>query len=224
VKRLVSVLGSLRRLTVAVLVGCLGASASAATAAAAPPLPAPPPYLPGVPYPYPGSYNYGYNLIPVSGPAVADARGVRATANADPAMQAQGLPGSELGLAPNKSNVLGTSSSTRYHISAGPAPTQTVQPGISVGAGVVEPTVEDPGGAAPKTPTAAESTPPTTAPAVPGNGQILEDPKGQPAAAATAPTPTPAPGPPTPEVMPQTSGFTPGAYGTGTGPGISAGQ
>jgi hypothetical protein len=190
-----------------------------------------PPWFPAVPGQYgqvAGSYLYPYNLIPVSGPATTDARGIRATDNADPAMTGTGLPGSMLGVTANKGNMLGTSSNMKYHISAGPAPVQTVQTGISPGAGVVMPTVEDPGGAPPKNAVGGlESAQSTTVPAVPGNSQVLEDPKGgQPAAASAAPTSTAAPAPsaPTAQVWPQTPGFAPGAYGTGTGPSISAGQ
>jgi hypothetical protein len=220
-----------RRVAVSVVAGLLGFAVAPGVAQANPPVPPYFPPAPGQGGQYPGSYLYPYNLIPVSGPATTDARGIRATDNADSAMTADGLPGSELGLTPNKGNVLGAGSSMKYHISAGPAPVPTVQPGISPAAGVVEPTVEDPGGAPPTNGVGGlESAQSTTVPAVPGNAQVLEDPAGNnPAAAAAAaasatPTPSPAPATPTPQVWPQTPGFAPGAYGTGTGPNISAGQ
>ncbi len=213
-----------RGVAAGVLAGLFGFAAAAGVAAADPALPPVPPYLPDVPYPYPGSYLYLYNLIPVFGPATSDARGIRATVTVDPAMSASGMPGSQLGLEPNKSNQLGTYSSTRNGISAGPAPEQTVQPGVSIGAGVVMPTVEDPTGAPPKSPIDAESEQPTAVPAVPGNSQVLENPTGQPAAPPSAPeAQSPAPAPQAVQVWPQTPGFAPGAPGTGPGPGISAG-
>ena len=208
-----------------VLGGLFIVAATAGAAHADPALPSVPPYLPGVPYPYPGSYLYPYNLIPVYGPATTDARGIRATANVDPAMSASGMPGSQLGQTPNKGNALGTNSNMRNNISAGPAPEQTVQPGVSIGAGVVMPTVEDPTGAPPKSPTGAESGQPSAVPAVPGNSQVMEDPAGQPPASPSAPeAQAPAPAPQATQVWPQTPGFAPGAFGTGPGPGISAGQ
>ncbi len=219
-----------RRVAVGLFAGLFGFAAAPGVAEANPPVPPFFPPAPGQGGQYPGSYLYPYNLIPVSGPATTDARGIRASASVDADSEAEGLPGSELGLTPNKGNILGTSSSMKYHISAGPAPVQTVQPGISPGAGEVMPTVEDPGGAPPTSAPSAESAQATTAPAVPGNSQVLENPAGlNPSAAAAAaasatPTPSPAPATPTPQVWPQTPGFAPGAYGTGTGPGISAGQ
>lgn len=208
-----------------VLAGLFGVAATAGVAQADPAQPSVPPYLPGVPYPYPGSYLYAYNLIPVYGPATNDARGIRATVNADPEMSAVGMPGSQLGLSPNKTNVLGTYSNMRNNISAGPAPEQTVQPGMSAGAGVVMPTVEDPTGAPPKNPISAESSQPSAVPAVPGNSQVMESPTGQPAASPSAPeAQVPAPAPQAVQVWPQTPGFAPGAFGTGPGPSISAGQ
>lgn len=220
-KSMVWVLGA----AAGVLAGLFGVAAPAGVAQADPALPDVPPYLPDAPLPYPGSYLYPYNLIPVYGPATTDARGIRATGTVDPAMSATGMPGSQLGLAPNKSNELGTYSSMRNNISAGPAPEQTVQPGVSIGAGVVMPTVEDPTGAPPKSPIDAESAQPGTAPAVPGNSQVMEDPTGQPAAAApaAAEAQAPATAPQAVQVWPQTPGFAPGAPGTGPGPGISAG-
>lgn len=201
------------------LVGMLAGIGFAGAAHADTGLPAIPPYIPDVPYPYPGSYLYPYNLIPVYGPALNDARGIRATANSDPAMIAEGMPGSQLGRAANKSNILGTYSSMKNNISAGPAPDQIVQPGITPGAGNQMPIVENPDGVAPANPTGAESTQPTAVPVAPGNSQILESVNGQPAGAATPP-----PGPSAVQVWPQTSGFAPGAFGTGPGPSISAGQ
>ena len=193
-----------------VLAGLFGIGASAGVAQADPALPDVPPYLPDVPYPYPGSYLYPYNLIPVYGPATTDSRGIRANANVDPAMSASGMPGSQLGLGPNKTNVLGTYSSMRNNISAGPAPDQTVQPGVSIGAGVVMPTVEDPTGAPPKSPIDAESAQPTAVPAVPGNSQVIESPTGQPAASPSAPeAQAPATAPQAVQVWPQTPGFRP---------------
>jgi hypothetical protein len=213
-------LKGLARVTAPVLAG-LSVLAAPGIAGADPAAPSPPPYVDLVPYAYPGSYQYFYNLIPVMGPATTDARGIRATTNADPAMSAEGLPGSQLGLSPNKVNGLGTYTSTRNNISAGPAPAQIVQPGIAVGAGNQMPTVEDPSGAPPKNPPGAESSQPTSAPAVPGNSQILENPGGQPTGSSPAPS---AAAPPATVVWPQTSGFAPGAPGTGPGPSISAGQ
>ncbi|TLH49692.1 hypothetical protein C1S80_28770, partial [Mycolicibacterium aubagnense] len=84
---------------------------------------------------------------------------MRAAASVDPAMNADGLPGSALGLSPNKANLL-TSSSTRYRIGAGMSPNPTlptVAPGTNIGAGMEVPTLEDPGGAAPKSAPGAES-------------------------------------------------------------------
>lgn len=212
------------RLAMSVVAAALLWAASAPGAQAEPALPIIPPYIPDVPYPYPGSYLYAYNLIPVYGPALNDARGVRASASADPAMSAQGMPGSQLGLSPNKSNVLGTSSSMKNHISAGPAPDQVVQPGISPGAGNQMAVVEDPNGLPPANPTGPESAQPGSAPAVPGNSQVLEVPNGQPAPATPAAAPVPAPGSGAVQVWPQTPGFAPGAFGTGPGVNVSAGQ
>lgn len=211
------------RIGLGVLAGMLAAIGCAGAAHADATLPNIPPYIPDVPYPYPGSYLYVYNLIPVYGPAVNDARGIRAAATADPAMIAQGMPGSQLGQAANKSNVLGTYSNMKNNISAGPAPDQIVQPGISPAAGNQMPLVEDPNGVAPTNPTGPESTQPTGVPVAPGNSQILETANGQPAAAPAA-APAPPSGPAAVQVWPQTPGFAPGAFGTGPGPVISAGQ
>ncbi|MGB8402816.1 MAG: hypothetical protein WCE30_01930, partial [Mycobacterium sp.] len=117
-----------------------------------------------------GNYSFPANIIPVYPPATVDARGIRATVSNDPTMAAQGMPGSALGLSPNKANIL-TSSSTRYRIGAGTSPNPalpTVNPGVNIGAGMEAPTLEDPGGAPPKTAPAAESAEPTTAPTDPG--------------------------------------------------------
>lgn len=212
-----------RNVVAVILVAGLAGAVTPTTAARADSgLPTVPPYIPDVPYPYPGSYLYAYNLIPVYGPALNDARGIRAAATADPAMTAAGMPGSQLGLAPNKSNVLGTYSNMKDRISAGQAPGLVVQPGISPGAGNQMATVEDPTGVPPTNPTAAESSQPQAVPGVPGNSQVLESPNGQPA--GTTPTPAPTPAPAAVQVWPQTPGFAPGAFGTGPGPNISAGQ
>ncbi len=178
----------------------LGTMLSPCTAVAQPPAPPVLPWLPGPPLPVNGtmgSYSWPANIIAVAPPAAFDARGVRAAAGVDPAMAGDGMPGSALGLSPNKPNVL-TSSSTRYRIGAGssPAPTlPTVNPGTNVGAGMEVPTLEDPGGAAPKSAPGAESSQPTAVPMVPGQpAPILESPSGQPAAATTtAPAPAAAP-------------------------------
>lgn len=212
-----------RNVAAAFLAGGLAAAASPTTCAQADStLPSIPPYIPDVPYPYPGSYLYPYNLIPVYGPAINDARGIRAAATADPAMIAQGMPGSQLGQAANKTNVLGTYSNMKNNISAGLAPDLAVQYGISPGAGNQMPVVEDPRGIPPVNPPEAESTQPAGTPAVPGNSQVLENPDGQPA--GTTPTQSPAPPAAAVQVWPQTPGFAPGAFGTGPGPSISAGQ
>ena len=215
---------ALKRASVVFAAAVCGLSMVDGPAQAAPAAPSPPPYIPGAPYAYPGSYLYPYNLIPVSGPATTDERGIRAADNADPSMSSTGLPGSQLGQTANKGNVLGTSSSMKYHIGAGLAPTQTVQPGITPEAGDQFAAAEDPGGAPPKNASGSEAAGPTSLPAVPGNAQILEDVHGQsggPQAEST--TPSSAPSAPTVQVWPQTPGFAPGAFGTGTGPGISAG-
>ena len=172
--------------------------------------PAPPvlPWFPSPPAPISptmGSYTFAPNWITSPPPAAYDARGVRAVAGVDPGGVASGMPGSALGLAPNKSNLL-TSSSTRYRIGAGlsPAPTlPSVAPGTNIGAGMEAPVLEDPGGAAPKSAPSAESSVPTAAPAVPGQpAPILE--AANPAAPATpTPTPTPTSGPPPVEVPAQ---------------------
>lgn len=172
--------------------------------------PAPPvlPWMPGPPVPVSptmGSYTFAPNWITSPAPSGFDARGVRAVAGVDPAMAASGMPGSALGLSPNKSNLL-TSSSTRYRVGAGSSANPslpTVAPGTNIGAGMEVPTLEDPGGAPPKTAPGAESAQPTSAPAVPGQpAPILEAANGQPAAAApdTSAAPAPPATPPTPEV------------------------
>jgi len=213
-----------RYVAAGILAAGLACAATPITAHADPALPNIPPYIPDVPYPYPGSYLYPYNLIPVYGPAINDARGIRATATADPAMTAEGMPGSQLGPAANKTNVLGTYSNMKNDINAGPAPDLSVQPGISPGAGNQMPVVEDPRGIPPASPSDAESTQPTGTPAVPGNSQVLESPDGRPPNAGPAPPSSSASAPPAAQVWPQTPGFAPGAFGTGPGPGISAGQ
>lgn len=216
----------IRRVGGGMLIGMLAGIGLAGAVHADTALPSIPPYIPDVPYPYPGSYLYAYNLIPVYGPALNDARGIRATATADPAMIAQGMPGSQLGQAANKSNMLGTYTSMKNNISAGPAPQQTVQPGISPAAGNQMPLVENPDGVAPTNAPGAESAQPTAVPVAPGNSQVLESADGQSASAAPAPSPAPPPppGPTAVQVWPQTPGFAPGAFGTGPGPVISAGQ
>lgn len=206
------------------LAGILAGTCCAGVAQADNSLPSIPPYIPDVPYPYPGSYLYAYNLIPVYGPAINDARGIRANVTADPAMTAQGMPGSQLGQSANRENILGTYSSMKNNISAGPAPAQIVQPGIGPGAGNQMPVVENPNGVAPANLTDLESAQPTSVPVAPGNSQVLESPDGQPAGAAPPPAPSPPPGLPVVQVWPQTPGFAPGAFGTGPGPAISAGH
>lgn len=195
---------------IAVLVAGLGLPLAAGAAQAQPSVPGVPtpglPWFPGPPLPVNGtmgSYSWPANIIAVAPPAAVDARGIRAAAGIDPIMSANGMPGSALGLSPNKANVL-TSSSTRYRIGAGlsPNPTlPTVNPGMSIGAGMEAPTLEDPGGAPPKTAPGAESSQPTTAPPVPGQpAPILETANGLPAPGTPTPAPAPAAGPPTPEV------------------------
>lgn len=212
----------IRLVGTAAFIGTLAGVGFAGAAHADNGLPSVPPYIPDVPYPYPGSYLYAYNLIPVYGPALNDTRGIRAAATADPAMTAQGMPGSQLGQAANRQNALGTYTNMKNNINAGPAPDQVVQPGISPGAGNQMPLVESPTGVAPANPPGAESAQPTSVPTAPGNSQVLESPNGLP---PTAPdTPPPIPGPSAVQVWPQTPGFAPGAFGTGPGPAISAGQ
>jgi len=179
----------------------LSAIPSAGVAQAQPAVPVLP-WLPGAPYPISptvGSYTFAPNWITSPAPSGLDARGVRATGGVDPAMEANGLPGSALGLSPNKANLL-TSSSTRYRIGAGTSASPllpAVAPGTNIGAGMEAPVLEDPGGAAPKSGTGAESSQPTSAPAVPGQpAPILEAANGKPAPAAPsteAAAPEPAP-------------------------------
>ncbi|MUL48910.1 hypothetical protein FZI85_20090 [Mycobacterium sp. CBMA293] len=188
------------------LLGLCGLPLAPGIAAADPPVPPGLPWMPGAPVPVSGtmgSYSNLFNIIAVPPPAAFDARGIRATAGVDPAMAADGMPGSALGLSPNKANLL-TSSSTRYRIGASLNPNPilpTVNPGTNIGAGMEVPTLEDPGGAAPKTAPGAESSQPTSMPAIPGQpAPILESPNGQPASATpTSAAPTPA-GPPPVEV------------------------
>ncbi len=191
-----------------VILGLVGIPLAPGVADAQPPAPPVLPWFPGPPVPVSptmGSYTFAPNWITSPPPAAYDARGVRASASVDPAMNADGLPGSALGLAPNKANLL-TSSSTRYRIGAGMSPNPTlptVAPGTNIGAGMEVPTLEDPGGAAPKSAPGAESAQPTTAPAVPGQpAPILEAATGQPAAAAPTSTPEPAPSGPPPVQVP----------------------
>ena len=171
----------------AALVGLVGLPLASGVAQAQPVAPVLP-WMPGPPVPVSptmGSYTFAPNWITSPAPAGFDARGVRAMAGVDPAMAASGMPGSALGLSPNKSNLL-TSSSTRYRVGAGSSANPslpTVAAGTNVGAGMEVPTLEDPGGAAPKSAPGAESAQPTTAPAVPGQpAPILEAANGQPAA------------------------------------------
>ncbi|MDR3660639.1 MAG: hypothetical protein P4L86_09620 [Mycobacterium sp.] len=182
-------------MAVGVILGLLGLPLAAGAAGAQPAVPPVLPWMPGPPVPVNGSmgsYTFAPNWITSPPPVANDARGVRALASVDPTMAADGMPGSALGLGPNKANLL-TSSSTRYRIGAGlsPNPTlPTVNPGTNIGAGMEVPTLEDPGGAAPKTAPGAESSQPTAAPAVPGQpAPILETPNGQPAPATPSPTP-----------------------------------
>lgn len=193
-----------------VLAGLLGVIGLPLAPGVAGAQPVPPvlPWFPSPPAPVSptmGSYTFAPNWITSPAPAGFDARGVRAMAGVDPAMAATGMPGSALGLSPNKSNLL-TSSSTRYRVNAGETASPslpTVAAGTNVGAGMEVPTLEDPGGAAPKTAPGAESAQPTTAPAVPGQpAPILEAANGQPAPAAadTSAAPAPPATPPTPEV------------------------
>ena len=222
----------LRRFGAGVLAGALGVAVAPGASQAIPGdlTPTQPGYIPGgiSSLVYPGSYQYFYNLIPVSGPATTDARGIRAVASVDPASEANGLPGSQLGLTANKSSPLGNNASMRYHISAGLSPAPSVQPGLSIAAGDDVPTVEDLGGAPPKTAPGAESAQSTTVPAVPGNSQIVEDPGGAaPGSSSSTPQaessqPSGPVAPPAVQVFPGTSGFSTLAPGTGSGPGISA--
>ncbi|MDH6245090.1 hypothetical protein [Mycobacterium sp. OTB74] len=171
--------------------------------------PAVPPVLPWFPFPPEpvsgtmGSYSFNPNIIPVGPPAGFDARGIRAAATNDPSAAASAMPGSTPGLSPNKANAL-TASSSRYRIGAGSSPNPslpTINPGMNIGAGMEAPVLEDPGGVAPKTPPSAESSQPTSAPAVPGQpAPVLEAASGTPAPATPSPTPTPASGPPPVEV------------------------
>lgn len=201
----------IRPAVVGLMLGVLGSPLAPDVAGAQPPTPPVLPWMPGPPVPVNGtmgSYSNWFNIIAVAPPAAFDARGVRATAGVDPAMEADGMPGSALGLSPNKANAL-TSSSSRYRIGAGlsPNPTlPTVTPGTNIGAGMEVPTLEDPGGAAPKTPVAAESAQPTTAPQVPGQpAPVLEAANGQPTAATPTPTAAPAPASPPPVQVPAAS-------------------
>lgn len=175
----------------------IGLSTVLVTSGPAHALPSPPPWVPGAPQPNPGSYSYPYSIIAVPAPATTDARGVRAAATADPSATASGMPGSQLGLSPNKPNAL-TSSSTRYRIGAGSSPNPslpTVNPGANIGAGMEAPTLEDPGGATPTTAAGAESSQPTSVPPIPGQpAPILETPNGQPAQGRTTPAAS-SPGP-----------------------------
>ena len=216
-----------------VLAGAFGVALAPGVAQATPSdlVPTQPGYIPGSlsALVYPGSYQYFYNLIPVSGPATTDARGIRAVASVDPASEANGLPGSQLGLTANKSSPLGNNASMRYHISAGLSPAPVVQPGLSIGAGEDAPTVEDLGGAPPKSAPSAESAPSTVAPAVPGNSQVVEDPGGAAPGSSSSSTPQAESSqpsgpvaPPAVQVFPGTSGFSTLAPGTGSGPGVNA--
>lgn len=194
------------RAVLGVVLGLCGLTLAPGIAEADPPPPPGLPWMPGPPVPVSGtmgSYSNMFNIIAVPPPAAFDARGIRATAGVDPAMAANGMPGSALGLSPNKANML-TSSSTRYRIGAGmnPNPTlPTVSPGTNIGAGMEVPTLEDLGGAAPKATSGAESSQPTSVPAVPGQpAPILESPNGLPAQATpTSAAPQPG-GPPLVEV------------------------
>lgn len=203
-RRAVAVISTNARIILAgSLIGLPGALVMAATASAQP---SPPPWIPGAPQANPGSYSFPYSIIAVPAPATTDARGIRAAATADPGAEASGIPGSQLGLSPNKPNAL-TSSSTRYRIGAGSNPSPslpTVNPGTNIGAGMEVPTLEDPGGAAPKTAPSAESSQSTIVPPIPGQpAPILEAPGGQsvqvsttaaapPAVAGTSPAQVPA--------------------------------
>jgi hypothetical protein len=192
------------------LVGLVGLPLAPGVAEAQP-VPPVLPWAPGPPVPVSptmGSYTFAPNWITSPAPTGFDARGVRAVAGVDPTMAANGMPGSALGLGPNKSNLL-TSSSTRYRVGAGLSPNPslpTVAPGTNIGAGMEVPTLEDPGGAPPKTAPGAESAQPTTAPVVPGQpAPILEAASGTEAPATPSPTPAPPAGPPTPEVAAQSA-------------------
>ncbi|WP_280825323.1 hypothetical protein [Mycobacterium sp. OTB74] len=188
------------------ILGLVGLPLAPGIAEAQPAIPPVLPWMPGPPVPVnatPGSYTFAPNIIAVPPPAGYDARGVRAAVTSDPSAAASGLPGSALGLSPNKANAL-TSSSSRYRIGAGLVPNPslpTVNPGMNIGAGMEAPVLEDPGGAAPKTAPGAESSVPTNAPAVPGQpAPNLEAASGTQAPATPSPTPTPASGPPPVEV------------------------
>jgi hypothetical protein len=192
--------------------GLLGLTFAPGVAGAQPAVPPVLPWFPGPPLPVNGtmgSYSFPANIIAVSPPAGFDARGVRAGVTNDSAMATDGLPGSALGLTANKPNAL-TSSSTRYRVDAGLSPNPTlpvVTPGTNVGAGMEAQVLEDPGGAAPKSPTAAESSQPTVAAAVPGEpAPILESPNGQPPAATTTTTAPPPPPGPLPVEVPAATG------------------
>ncbi len=178
----------MRPKVLSVLLGLTGLPFAPGVVAAQPPVPPVLPWMPGPPVPVSpvvGNYTFAPNWITSPPPAAYDARGVRASASVDPAMNAEGLPGSALGLSPNKANLL-TSSSTRYRIGAGMSPSTSlpaVAPGTNIGAGMEVPTLEDPGGAPPTSAPGAESAQPTTAPAVPGQpAPILEAASGQQAA------------------------------------------
>ncbi|MDR3663513.1 MAG: hypothetical protein P4L86_24545, partial [Mycobacterium sp.] len=182
----------------------LGLPFAPGVAGAQPAVPPVLPWMPGAPVPVSptmGSYSWAPNWITSPPPAGFDARGVRAGVSVDPTMAASGMPGSALGVSPNKADLL-TSSSTRYRIGAGlsPNPTlPTVTPGTNIGAGMEVPVLEDPGGAAPKSPVGAESSQPTAIPAVPGQpAPILEAASGTPAAVTPSPAPTPVPAEPPP--------------------------
>jgi hypothetical protein len=194
-----------------VILALAGLPLAPGVAEAQPAIPPVLPFMPGPPVPFNptmGSYTNAPNIIAVPPPVAYDARGVRAAVTSDPSAAASGLPGSALGLSPNKANAL-TSSSSRYRIGAGMVPNPslpTVYPGMNIGAGMEAPVLEDPGGAAPKTAPGAESSVPTAAPAVPGQpAPVLEAASGTQAAATPTSTPAPAPAGPPPVEVPAAS-------------------
>ncbi|MEH3141874.1 MAG: hypothetical protein PGN37_17185 [Mycobacterium kyogaense] len=160
-----------------VLMGLAISAAAVATcmpAAAQPDLPDPPPWVPLAPDVEPGSFDYPYNVIAVEPPPLTDSRGVRITATVDGPSQAEGLPGSSRGNAPQDDGPLVTSNS-RYGISAGLEPPGTPTPGVAAGAGIAAlPAAESPSGTPPSTSPQPESTLPDDLPLYPV--PVIEEP------------------------------------------------
>ncbi|KMO76998.1 hypothetical protein MOBUDSM44075_02038 [Mycolicibacterium obuense] len=159
----------MRRTSVSLLAAMTLAAAIAAApiAGAQPDLPDPPPWVPLAPDVEPGSFDYPYNVIAVEPPPLTDSRGVRIAATVDTPSQAEGLPGSSRGNAPQDEGPLVTSNS-RYGISAGLEPPGTPTPGVSAGAGVAAmPTAESPSGTPPSTVAPPESPLPDDLPVYP---------------------------------------------------------